>query len=413
MPQMSPASFARTGRRLGLAVLAFVVVTILVVTLDPFHFRVPRHFRLTWWDGWFDVAANIALFTVPGFLFAFARQAMRGPHDDAAYRRTTLRHALLYGIAMSSTIEFLQLFEPARYSSLTDVATNAIGALLGAALFLRFASTLRADSPLIGMFALEMPLMGLVYLLVPLTLLASLTLSHETATATAPGTLALPMLALFLGVVLGHVQRYRLGPRALARPARTAAVAGAGFAVSVLPIAPYHPIVLIAGACIALTTTWCIGGARLGGHAHADRRFEASALRRAAPCFLGFLLLTALASPPSARLSKVLIIGDVESIAAFTVLGFLLAEWMGRREFRYRTASGIVAVQCLATAIGLLAVRPPPHLTLGAVAGLVIRALAGAYGGWIYHLQRAHIQALVNAQQAHARSEPVRMAAAA
>ena len=413
MPESWPAPFARTGKRLGLAVLAFVVVTIVVVTLDPFHFRVPRHFRLTWWDGWFDVAANIALFTVPGFLFAFARQAVRGPEGDARYRRSTLRQALLCGIALSATIEFVQLFEPARYSSLTDVATNAIGALLGAALFLRVANTLRADSPLIGMFALEMPLMGLVYLLVPLTLLASLTLPHGVGTATAPGTLSLLALALFLGVLLGHVQRYRLGPGALARPTRTAAVAGLGFGVCVLPIAPYHPIVLVLGAAIAMATTWFFGGSRFGGSIHADRRFEAAALRRAAPCFLGYLVLTALASPASARLSKVLILGDVESIAAFTVLGFLLAEWMGRREFRFRIAAGIVAALCMATAIGLLAVQHPAHLTLGALAGLVIRAVSGAYGGWIYHLQRAHIQALVNAQRARSRSEPVRMPAAA
>ena len=77
------------------------------------------------------------------------------------------------GAAISGTIEILQLFSPMRYSSLMDVVANTTGAAIGAWLFARLARRLNDDTA-VRSFALELPLMGLVYQLIPLCWLIGL-----------------------------------------------------------------------------------------------------------------------------------------------------------------------------------------------------------------------------------------------
>src|SRR5215217_5044421 len=153
---------AYTGRKLGTAVLFYVLCVIGVITLEPFAFRMPTSVTLMFWDdyNWLDPFANVVLFVPVGFLFALARSATRDA--TPATRRRTVRAATLLGFVVSAAIEVTQVFEPLRYPSPVDVATNALGATLGAWLFARAARRLRADSPLVDRLALELPLMGLV-----------------------------------------------------------------------------------------------------------------------------------------------------------------------------------------------------------------------------------------------------------
>jgi len=138
---------ALTGRKLGTAVLFYVLAVIGVITLEPFHFEMPARLVITLWDdyNWLDPFANVVLFVPPGFLYALARSATRT--RDA--RSQTIRAATAFGFVASACIEITQIFEPTRYPSPLDVATNALGAALGAWAFTRAARRLGADSPLV------------------------------------------------------------------------------------------------------------------------------------------------------------------------------------------------------------------------------------------------------------------------
>ena len=77
-----------------------------------------------------DVFFNIGLFLPLGFLIAFF--FLR--HGHSAYIAVTA--AALIGMLDSLCIEFLQMYIPERFSSLSDVLSNSAGALAGALLFL-------------------------------------------------------------------------------------------------------------------------------------------------------------------------------------------------------------------------------------------------------------------------------------
>ena len=394
---------AYTGRKLGTAVLGFVLCVIGVITLEPFVFRVPPRVAIMLWDdyNWLDPFANVVLFVPLGFLYALARSATRPATPDA--RRRTVRAATLLGLVASSSIEITQIFEPTRYSSPLDVATNTLGAFLGAWLFCRAARGLGADSPLVRRLALELPLMGLVYLLVPLCSLAALTVGGGAA---IPGALlplprgwGLVTLALFGGTLLGHVQRRHLGPARTLSARQTAVVAAGWFAVGALPALATAPLAFLAGAATAALAAWAFG-ATGDDAAPINRRFEMEALGRAVPWLAAYLLLGPLTEPTAAPvpLGKLDVLHAVESLAGFTVLGYVLAEAWGRLELRYRYTAWRVGLVALAAAAVNEALRRAALPSVSAVPSIAAHVLAAAYGGWMYHLQRAHVRALVGAR---------------
>jgi VanZ family protein len=93
-----------------------------------------------------DVAANILLYLPLGACLAWLLAPRFGGAAAAAW-------ATLIGLALSFAIEAAQLYETRRVASLADVACNAAGAFLGAALALAIARTrLRLDdSPFAGL----------------------------------------------------------------------------------------------------------------------------------------------------------------------------------------------------------------------------------------------------------------------
>ena len=396
--------FAYTGRKLGTAVLLYMLGVIAVITLEPFTFVWPAAVAITWFDNWFDIVANIALFVPAGFLFALARSAT---HDDSPEARRRLLHlATLVGLVASASIELAQLFEPSRYSSPIDVATNTLGAAIGAWLFGRAARQFGADTPLIGRLALELPLIGLVYLLVPLLTLAALTVAPAaSAAAWVPVWMPVPRgwgliaLALFGGTLLGHVQRRHFGPARATTPVQTALVAAGWFALGALPALATAPAIFGIGTAAAGLAAWRYGVAR-DGLVAVNRRFELQTLGRAAPWLAAYLALVPLTEPitPSGRIEMLDVLRAVESLAGFTVLGYVLAEAWGRLELRYRSTAwrvGLVAVGAVMVTELLRHAAAPDS-----AGGLALHVLAAGYGGWIYHLQRAHVRALVAARYA-------------
>jgi hypothetical protein len=135
-----------------------------------------------------------------------------------------------------------------------------------------------------------------------------------------------------------------------------------------------------------------------------ERRFEGEAVGRAAPWLACYLALVPLGDPGGDAWGRAAVLRDLERGAGFTVLGYLLAEAWGRREWRYRRAVWRVALTAGAAAgvTALLAAWTGDAVVPGA--GVVLRAAAATYGGWIYHLQRAHVRALVAARTAPIRA---------
>jgi glycopeptide antibiotics resistance protein len=117
------------------------VVLIVVATTLPwtnFHFHVDhgKLDRVVWIPfqgarlskrGIVDIADNIFLFIPFSYLYlrSLASHHFRG-----------LVTILLASVLLSVTIEGVQLFNTSRFTSMTDVVTNIIGAFLGAGFFL-------------------------------------------------------------------------------------------------------------------------------------------------------------------------------------------------------------------------------------------------------------------------------------
>ncbi|MCB1743963.1 MAG: VanZ family protein [Gammaproteobacteria bacterium] len=174
----------------------YTYLLILVLTLSPFDFGLPRRIWISGLDGTAEIVVNVLLFLPMGFLYGLRG---RGP-------RLLLR-AALYGLAASLFIETAQIFLPQRMSSISDLSANAMGTALGALLATRTRGLFSARLP--DRLVLELPSMNILYLLIPLFWL------QGTGNIKQHGHL-LPTILLGLAgaVVLGGLWRYRIGPHA-------------------------------------------------------------------------------------------------------------------------------------------------------------------------------------------------------
>jgi hypothetical protein len=91
-------------------------------------------------------------------------------------------------------------------------------------------------------------------------------------------------------------------------------------------------------------------------------------------------------------------LGTLEYVAAFTLLGYLLAEWRGRLERRMRADLPRVATWSAVAAAGLEAARHAHPLHDASAIRGGAAATAAVFGAVVYHLQRAHIRNLVEAR---------------
>lgn len=143
-----------TRQRYLTARIAYVAV-VLLATLASLHFspnvddavqRLTRAFisTLSWRDA-IDGLRNVALFAGLGVVWVMTSLTGNVARE--------IRGATLASLAMSTTVEVLQLFSPVRNASIVDVATNTIGGLLGAvasALLLIAIGKARRDRSYVG-----------------------------------------------------------------------------------------------------------------------------------------------------------------------------------------------------------------------------------------------------------------------
>lgn len=395
----STAHVAGTGTQLGLALLAYLLGITLIITLIPFRFEWPETWRFVFYVGTVDVFANVLLFLPLGFLYRFA-----SPHAH----RHPIAMALGAGALLSFGIEALQLFEPTRNCSPVDVAANATGAALGAVAYGRIAASSRMDGRVIGWLSLELPVMGLVYLLVPLLWVSALAAHGEVARSVI--TL---LVGVFGAILLGGMQRYYFGPARASEPRQTAIFAGIWFLAGAFPALPWHPLLIAAGALTVAVLCGLLGSIGIGLQRH-NRRFEVRLLASAAPVYAVYLAAVTLAPLAGgagewtfrrgfseAASDQIEILRLLELIAAYTLVGYMAAEVRGRAIERYRMAlPGLLTCSFALIAAGELA-RGFAQSDGASAARGVLLILAAFYGGWLYYLQRAHVVRLLKNSESH------------
>jgi VanZ family protein len=212
--------------------LGYMVLVTAVITLAPFRFARPAVLTLSWLVDPADVVANVLLFLPLGFLFRVSAPLSVG------HVRTVVAACLV-----SVTFEAAQLFLPGRFSSPVDVMSNTLGAGLGSLIHARIAAHL--DGRLVRGLALELPLMVVVYLLVPLLWLDGFAATHD------GGRLVLsPLLGLAGAIVLTAIWRHRLGERGVLSPARLAWITAGWYMVGAAPGLIRRPLLVLGAALL-------------------------------------------------------------------------------------------------------------------------------------------------------------------
>ena len=392
--------------QLGRAILGYVAVITAVITLAPFRFATSPVHGMSWVWTVSDIVLNIVMFVPLGFLHQLTRAPAHGTEGDER-ARSWLR-ALVLGATVSASIELAQLFESERFTSFIDIVTNATGALVGSVLHSIVARRVRAASA-VRSLALELPLMGLLYLLVPLVWLAGLTSGDG-----ARPWLLLPIAAV-AGGVLGTVHAAYVAP---AKPRSLWWLVGATiawYAVAVLPSGIRNASIVAAGGALAVgvSALRSIATARYreGAPATAEgRRFELPTLRLLLPLFAAYLALSSLwpldaaepvwyagiaLLPPWIEATKENVLVALEHIAAFTLVGYIIAEFHGRAVRDYRHMLPRVVLWSGGISLMLEATRGWHPLYGASASMLLLTCAAGGFGGWLYHLQRDHVRALL------------------
>ncbi len=367
---------------LGRSLLYYVVALVLVLTLFPFNFEINRDFNFSWYGDTFDILCNVVLFIPIGFLYHLVHQ-QRFEHIPV--------RALGCAFALSCTIEISQLFLDNRYTSVSDILANGFGGWCGAWLFISVRD--KVDERAFTLLALELPLMNSVYLLIPHLWLQSITVSDE------PQRLVMMLpVALIGAVVFSAVYNHRLRQRLGVGAAVIAAMVW--FALSTAPALVAYPLAVLGIDSVIGLTVFC--SVRWGTQAPRERRFEIPVLKRVLVVFSAYLLmlfLWPLTGPgdvwvlqwlPAERFHGPTFMTQlryVEFVTAFTLLGYLVAEFHGRSTKPPLRRFGGIAVSLVAAAAGLESLRGfhPDH---GAsVMNLLLCTAAAGYGAVLYHLQ--------------------------
>ena len=384
------AGSARTGTRVTLALVGYFVLITAVITLSPFDFSA-RRFRVSLLLVPADIVGNIALFLPLGFLG-------RGLTDGSARGG---RRVVWIAAVCSLLIEMAQLFLRRRYAGPIDVLSNAAGAWLGVLARDSIERWALWHPRLIGRIGLDVPLVGLLYLLVPQLWLSSVGLIEDARRSVT--TLLLGCAGSIVLVAL-HRHRWQSGVRLATHVVPPLAVLW--FMTGALPAATASPFAFgTLGLTVATLAAWLL---RRVGSSH-ESRFESATLRRFVPVFALYLVVAALWPPfrqpttwhgallfenrlNGAGVVDVLLL--LEQVGGFTLLGYAVAEWRGRRELSLAADLPLVVA---AAAAGALALEGVQGFLSGSGASLLrasLSTIGAAYGVAVYHLARQHVRAL-------------------
>jgi glycopeptide antibiotics resistance protein len=375
------------------ALFAYLLCMIVLITLMPFRFQWPTRVHILTTAGLFDVLTNISLFLLLGFCYRLVRHDQ---HDRWGVR------TLGFGVVLSVSIELAQLFLRGRYSSVADIASNSLGAWGGA--LLHRLITQRLHERLVGQLALELPLMQLFYLLLPLLWLNVLAAGRDNARLWLTS-----LLGLCGSSILAALWQHRLRPAGVVSVPALGLGVALWFLLGVMPGITRRPAFF--GLCsvgVGLAVPLLISLPGLAGTG--ERRFELLTLRRIGPLYAVYLVLLVLWPWPwtpqawhasvgfaeiADRPGVIPTLRILEDIAAFTLLGYMLAELRGRRdEPVHQTLQWLLVCGGLCSS-GLELARGfhPKHMA--SLAHMLMMTSAALYGGVIYRLQLAMVRRLL------------------
>jgi VanZ family protein len=366
---------------------------VFLITLIPFDFRFPDRIQIVWTTNFSDTITNVFLFIPVGFLFKLYRRGKIDPYFLITFGA---------GLLISLSIECAQLFLPGRYTQSVDVVTNESGAWLGALLFKLLEKQLK-DGNGAKIFALELPLMNLVYLLIPLLWLNGLSMGGEIRRVWLIG-----LLGLFGAAILASIYIHRFKENKKLTPNNLSLVVFGWFIVAAIPAVSIFPgqvfiLAILIGGVVQAPARFFKKTRKK------DRRFELPALKMLLPIYvvyLFFLIFWSTTLPIGewqARIDFqgltlheriVFIFRFIEFIAAFTLLGYMIAQMRGRKNESAGRTLGWVFFTALICSISIEIIRGTPPLLTANISEIVFITTAGLYGGIIYRLQLAAIQRL-------------------
>jgi hypothetical protein len=384
------ASTEASRSRLSFVLLIYVVTVVATIQLAPFGFLIPRDIRLVAVTDWRDALAAALLFVPLGFLYPLTRM-----REDSSRL-----HVALWGGLVAALITVGRIFEMGRDVALADIAASAAGAALGATLLRSVNARTRRSPRLAGRLSLEIPLIGLIYLLLPLMVATSISAIDDIRRM-----LILLPLCFLAARLLSGVQEHHFGPARVFTAREMSLIAGGWTLLGVFPVALHYPG-LTAGVIAVTIAATLHDASRPALHGGEDRRFEADILRSAAPYvavyFLDVALLPLAAGVDSWHVAIGLtgsrgdlarqVMHLLEPLAALALLGYLLAEARGRRELPFHEVALRVALECAAVAAIIEASRGIQPRVGASVLELLLMVAAAVVGAGMYHHQRERVR---------------------
>jgi len=360
------------------SLLIYMTLMLLLITLIPFRFHMPEKIEFVWYFSLKDFIPNVLLFVPIGFLVGHS-----GKTSNRFYWR-----AVVYGLVLSLFIEITQAFIMGRTTSAYDVIANGSGAFLGAWIFDCAKAKIKEQEDF-RVSSLRIPLINLVLLLTPLLWITGISSGND--------PLRLYLLLLPLGIfgtgLLSSIYVNRLAYTDIS-PNRFILAATGWFMLSTLPSLLWYPrdvgIIWVVMFVIIL-----IQAVSQKPGLSKNRRFEMATLKKLLPVYGVYLLLLLLLPatmgastlPEQSRLLTTIRL--IEFIAAFAILGYVIAEMRGRRDqspfpglcLAFGISSALLVLIALIQGSGPITWKLFNH-ALPLVA-------ASLYGGIMYRLQLA------------------------
>lgn len=388
VPAVDPASRPDSGARLSRALLGFLALLMTALQLVPFEFAVPHGFAFSLEPSIGGTLVSVAMFVPYGFLSRRARAGSTGPG---------LAIVILSAALLAIVLEAAQLFVPAATASVWHLS----GALAGAAVGSWGCDHLHAGDrgvTTVNAMLLQLPLMGLAYLLWPL-LWSSAAAAHDD-----PRRLLLTIAAGMAGAsLLGSIAR---ATRAYTPDRPTWLIATVALVWSAIGLTPSLLIdwrYTLVG--ILVITAFAAWRGRWTAPLFVERRYEVPALMAAFP-FLAIYFVGASVWPgnsfrsvplvhvgvPTTEAGLALGLPLIEMGIAATVLGYMIAEFLGRNVPSLRDSCSRVLCCGGAVLIATEAARSFFGYEGASLLRVVLSIAATVYGAWLYHLQRAHMR---------------------
>ena len=370
-------STSRSRARLSRVLLFYWLGIIAVIVLAPFRFD-PR----------LEPLARALLFIPLGFLFPLTVQG-RNPKPFPV---------MALGALLGGAFAAIRYSEAQRLTTTVMIAASGIGAGLGASILQAANHRIAHSGRLAGRLSLEIPLVALIYMLLPPLLTASL-LGDD---------LSLVPLGLLGARLIAAAYEHHFAPGGVFRRDSIVVVAMGWMTLGVFPVVLRSPALGLALVLLVGMTTWRAASTPVVHTSGIERRFEADTLRKSVPSIVAYFIVSiglplpdgasewrmAMAFSGSGDLSRQLI-ALLDPIASLAMLGYVLAEARGRRELPFLKTAPRIAVECAAVAV-LMEVSHGFQPATGASALQFLLAVAGGVlGAGIYHSQRERLQSIL------------------